>query len=207
MGWNLTDLRPGLANRVYDELARQTVKSVPVPVPPKPESARRHRKPRTNRANDGRAWQNEVLKIAAAYRYSGVLKMEKVDAPNKFIGQRVIPVRNPYPDFVGCWHRNGRMIAVEAKSTGDDRLAIDCKSGGLTTNQCTLLRDWRAAGAIAGVLWRFKTRARWVDQEQVGHEVLAGERALRFDGVGVELVAGMGYVTFDFARAWNDLQY
>ncbi|MDE2020481.1 MAG: hypothetical protein KGJ13_09120, partial [Patescibacteria group bacterium] len=114
------------------------------------------------RRNDGRPWQDEILRIARVYRDLGIMRLEKVDAPVKFAGKRVIFMPNPFPDFVGCWHRNGRMIALEAKSTSDGRLGIGVRATGLTDTQCEALAGWHKHGAISGVLWRDLENSRWI---------------------------------------------
>lgn len=155
-----------------------------------------------NISNDGRSFQNLVLKIAGAYDNLKVMKLEKADAPTKFFGNKIIPQENPFPDFIGCWHQHGRMIALEAKSTSGHLLPIDVKGGGLTTKQCNLLRDWRIAGAISAVLWEYKNNGvLFIPSDCVEREVALGKRSLRFEDYVVEcsVVPGLGYVMWDFA--------
>lgn len=167
------------------------------------------RKSPRNRKNDGRPWQNELLACARAYADLGVLKMEKVDAPNKFVRGKIIPVDNPFPDFVGVWCKNRRMIAVEAKSTSDHLLGINVKGGGLTVRQVNLLRSWHEAGAISGVLWNWGGGcAKWVPFPVVEEELRRKARSLHFEhGTGVLLSPGRGFVTWDFAKVWEALGY
>lgn len=154
--------------------------------------------PRTNRSNDGRSFQNEIIQTASAYRSLGVLKIEKADPPVKSIGKKMIRLENPFPDFVGVLCFNKRMLAIEAKSTSEHRLPVN-RDGGLTKNQCDLLRDWHKAGAIAGVLWKFEGNVEWIHWPFIEQIVQAGMKSLRFGG-GVLISRGNGFVTWDFAK-------
>ncbi len=160
-----------------------------VPIPPRP-------KERTNRRNDGRSFQDEIIKTAQAYRALGVLKLEKCDPPVKSFGKKIIRLENTWPDFIGVHTATKRMLAIEAKSTSSHRLSLN-NSGGLSVKQVNLLRDWHKAGALAGVLWRF-VECEWIGWPQIEAALAAGNKSLKFGG-GKPVPQGNGFVRWEFA--------
>jgi hypothetical protein len=114
--------------------------------------------PSTNRANDGRAFEERIQTTLT--HYAGIMRVKKVDPPSRVMGggaaRRVIFLENPFLDFGGAWTaRGGRAIFFEAKSTKDHKLRFD-QSGGLTTKQLDAVRHWHNAGAVTFALWEWK---------------------------------------------------
>ena len=187
MSWKSTDVRPDLARRIFADLAAQTGKTVMRP---------------SLGSNDGRGFQDRIVRTASAYRALKVLKLEKVDPPTRIIpGNKILFMENPWPDFVGVFH-DGRMLAIEAKSTADGRLPFDVKSGGVTSKQARLLIDWGRMGAISGILWECAgTRCCWVPWILVEDALNSGKRSFDFDvQFGLfPVLAGKGLIEWDFA--------
>jgi len=165
------------------------------------------RRRKANFSNDGRAFQTEIEKIAAAYRNLGVMRLEKVDAPTRFFGGKVILTENPWPDYVGIWCRNRRMMALEAKSTSDHLLPINVKGGGLTVRQGDSLKDWHKHGAIAGILWEFGRAVKFVAMTDLMAALDRGDRSLKWESCGHPVPPGKGFVTHDFAVVFRALGY
>jgi len=61
------------------------------------------------------------------------------------------------PDLLGAWH--GRSLAIEVKQPG----------GRLSDIQRQRLREWRAAGARAGVVWTFAGLRRLLSDSPAPH--------------------------------------
>lgn len=102
----------------------------------------------------------EELVKNSAIREARYYTLEKVDPPVRVMGfganRRVLFLKNPFLDFVGCWTAGGgRMIACECKETNEPKLAFGSTSG-INAQQCENLFRWRNAGGIAFVLWQFE---------------------------------------------------
>lgn len=187
MSWKSQDLRPSLAKRVFDDLAAQTGKTVAVP---------------TGKANDGRPFQDRIVRTAKAYQALGVLKLEKVDPPVRILpGNRIIFMENPWSDFSGILSQDGRMLAIEAKSTQEHLLPFN-RDGGLTVKQVELLIAWGKAGAISGVLWEMAgTQCCWFSWWTILEAKRDGLKSLRFEDIYARnpVVPGAGLIEWEFA--------
>lgn len=138
--------------------------------------------PRTNRSNDGRDFQAAILKEAALYESQGILTLRKCDAPVRMIGsgpmRKIIPMRNPFLDFVGVWtERGGRALFIEAKSTATHRLPIN-RDAGLTENQCNAMSQWSEAGAAVALIWRCQYGIRVLSWSVIQNEIAIGMKSL-----------------------------
>lgn len=104
----------------------------------------------------GKTFQTRLELTLMGYKNAGIADLEKVEQPIKVQGTRpnirVVMLENPWLDYMGTW-KGGRMIMLEAKSTDDERLPIDVKSGGVTLGQVKAIRRWHAAGAAVAVVW------------------------------------------------------
>ena len=106
----------------------------------------------------GKAFEQDIVDLAASYEKARVLVLRKVDPPVRMLGQRVLFLRNPFLDFAGSLtSRNGKAIFVEAKETSDGKLAIKSQNG-VTAHQWHMLRVWNCANAITAVVWHAKPR-------------------------------------------------
>src|SRR3990167_4399727 len=138
---------------------------------------------RSNRANDGRAFQALLEKIFFQYQTEGWMRIKKVDPPTRIVGGKIMFMANPWLDYCGSWTESGgRMIVIEAKSTKEPRLPIG--HGGLTDRQREALRHWRLAGAVACVLWEYAGSVRLFTEEVIDAAAVAGDRSLKFDCEG-----------------------
>lgn len=162
---------------------------------------------RTNRKNDGRQFQGDLETTCKAYEAAGLAMIRKVDPPVRVIWpfdvkqgkkvQRVIFMKNPYPDLIGAWTANGgRAMVVELKSTSAHRLPLN-RHGGLTEEQVTTLTLWREAGAASCLLWRFGPDCRLFSAKMIQADLNRGQKSLvHTDGLVVPKGAGM--VIWDF---------
>lgn len=168
--------------------------------------------PHSKTENKGRWLQDGLASIAAAYAGKGVLKMEKADPPLRVIGgvkgfrgATVIPLPNPFLDFVGTWtERGGRMLCLEAKSTHDHSLPL-FRDGGITLTQWENLGLWRKAGAAVAVIWGHTPTAqvRFLSFEMMEARQRAGQKSIRWEHAEF-IGAGYGFVTADFAQNLRD---
>lgn len=145
--------------------------------------------PRSNRHNDGRAFQEDIVTTLAAYEFKNEMRVRKVDPPVKVMGggsaRRVIFLANPFLDFAGVWTTHyGRGIFFEAKSTSEERLRFDSDSG-ITTAQLNALRSWRNSGALSFVLWQCRGRG----VKLVPTQELCEARDLKREGEGFKYIA------------------
>lgn len=150
----------------------------------------------------GKWLQDEITRIADDYERRGIARLKKVDPPLRIIGNpfkgkgRVIPLANPFLDFMGAWTaRQGRVIVIEAKSTQEPKLPLG--NGGLDSDQWTLLNRWRGAGGAVGVVWGYKHELRFVPFEAIRSQLGAGVKHLKWEHA-TPIPRGLGFCTFDF---------
>jgi len=171
---------------------------------------------RTNRNNDGRAFQDEVLKSAG--RYVGKLRLRKVDPPVRLLGggefRKVIFQKNPFSDFIGCWtERGGQMLCVECKSTSEPKLQFG--NGGVTDDQIDQLINWSAAGAVAFVLWQWRMMGvRLIPSDcwkrcRDSYRAEQGFRHIKWESLPLnfEVKQGLGFCTVDFLMTMRAVYY
>jgi hypothetical protein len=162
---------------------------------------------RTNRSNDGRAFQKEIEMTCGGYQSNRVATIRKVDPPTRLIGggkteRRVMFLPNPFLDFCGTWTaRHGRALFFEAKSTGTHRLPLG--SGGLTETQQNAMHVWRRACAATFVIWQWSGRCCLFTPEMFPVD---GARSLVFEN-GLPVPRGTGSIIWDFlpvvaAKIW-----
>lgn len=156
----------------------------------------------------GKWLEDAITRIGSAYEQQGILKIRKVDPPVRMIGtgnaRRIIPMTNPFLDFVGTWtRRGGRALCIEAKST--DKTTLGIGSGGLTDNQWANLLDWRRHGAATGVLWGLNdtNEIRFVPVEAIEAQLRNGIKHIKWHHA-TELRQGLGFVLSDFEEALAD---
>jgi penicillin-binding protein-related factor A (putative recombinase) len=154
------------------------------------------KKARTNRGNDGRKFQEEILNsVKEMQRDRKHISAYKIDPPVRVMGsgqhRKTIFMRNPFLDFTGSYFDPEKeeffRIDFEAKATQSPRLPINAK-GGITPNQIEVIRDWLANGSNVFVLWQFKPK-NTPDGEKVGfiggdsilEAVKHGEKSIRFN--------------------------
>lgn len=154
-------------------------------------------------SNTGKTFEKVLTHVFYAYRSTGIMDVRKTDPPVKVVGtggrRQVIFMDNPWVDFLGAWkERSGRMIALEAKSTATNHLAVG-KTGGVTARQWQALTDWSAAGAVCGILWECPAGVYFVPLGQAAQA--AQNRCRVTPEFGIKLQAGKGFVFFDVAAA------
>jgi penicillin-binding protein-related factor A (putative recombinase) len=157
-------------------------------------------RPRSNWANDGRAFQEEIELTCGAYNLAGIATIKKVDPPTRIVGskedRRVIFLPNPFLDYVGAWTaRHSRAIFFEAKSTSEPRLKLG--SGGLTDSQINALGSWRLAAAATFVLWQHAGEVRLFTVEAIRWATSRGDRSLAFAN-GAPVRQGSATIIWDF---------
>lgn len=157
---------------------------------------------RTNRANDGRSFEEEVTASFDAYARRGIATGNKVTPPVRILWipdkqtgvrtQRVIQMKNPYLDFLSVWTaKYGRAIFLEAKSTATHRLLVN-RDNGLKEHQVANMFRWRRAGAAVCLLWRFDSRCCLFTPEMVQTAIARGDKSLVFaEGLPVPSIAGL----------------
>ena len=157
--------------------------------------------------NDGRRFEKMLEHIFDAYRSTKEMDVRKTEPPCRTVGtghkRQVIFLENPWTDFTGCWtERSGRMIALEAKSTSEDRLSIG-KSGGVTERQFLALMDWAAAGAAVGVLWDCPSGVFFVSLAACS-EVANSRTRLQPENC-IKIPSGNGFIVYDIAQVLRQL--
>lgn len=135
--------------------------------------------------NTGTDFENILDTQHAAYHAQGRAYLEKTSQPIKVFGppghKRVIHLDNPFLDFTGCWiERGGRSIHIEAKVTGEPRLAIYSETG-LKVKQMHALHAWHKAGAAVGVLWFHQGAARLLTLTQIEAARESGRGSVRWE--------------------------
>ena len=170
---------------------------------------------RRNNTNTGKDFENRVSEIAKLYEAQGKAVLRKCDPPSRTINVngRVITtlLKNPFPDFVGVWTTaGGRALFIEAKSTKHPRLAIMCKSGGLTVQQTSALSCWHDAGAAVGVVWEHDLEWRFVSVPQIKKTLLMKRgtqprKSIRWDEA--EPIPSNGVVYMDFLENLGRLYF
>jgi hypothetical protein len=163
---------------------------------------------RTNRSNDGRAFQKEIEITCGGYQSLRKATIRKVDPPTRLIGggekRRVMFLANPFLDFCGSWtERHGRALFFEAKSTATHRLRLG--DGGLTYTQQDVLRNWRHACAATFVLWQWSGRCCVFLPEMIPNDG-GVTKSLMFEN-GLPVPRGVGSIIWDFlpvvaAKLW-----
>lgn len=143
---------------------------------------------RTNRKNDGKEFERRLCDSLAYYQAHGFMRVKKVEQPIRMFGRRVIHLKNPFLDFIGCWtERYGKMISFEAKSTSVPKLQTH--SGGLTEAQMDNLRLWGKAMAVSFLLWEHKGEVRFWTVGMIGEQTW-DKKHLKFeDGIVVPQIA------------------
>lgn len=115
-----------------------------------------------SKRNAGHSFESELETAFLHFSGRGELRVKKSDPPIKTFGhgpfKRVIHLKNPFLDFLGCWPtRGGRAVFIEAKSSMKPVLPF---GGKLTQEQMDALRHWHNAGAVAFVLWECRGEVR-----------------------------------------------
>lgn len=153
------------------------------------------KKLRTNRRNDGRAFEHDLEVIFTRYASQGLLRLKKTVPPCKVMGggagRKVIFLRPEYLDFCGSWNeRGGRFVNLEAKSTSKPLLALESDSG-LTVRQVEILRNWSISQGAVAVLWEHIGEVKLVlPLTIVG--TLARRKSLRWEDAGRVIKPGLG---------------
>ena len=153
--------------------------------------------------NSGKPFEKMLEHVFDAYRACGIMDIRKTDPPVKVVGtgvrRQVIFMDNPWVDFLGSWReKSGRMIALEAKSTATNHLAVG-KTGGVTARQWQALTDWSSAGAAAGIIWECPAGVFFVPLGQAAKA--ANNRCRVTPEFGIKLPPGKGFVFWDVAAA------
>lgn len=153
---------------------------------------------RSNYGNTGKGFEAFLDKLFAAYHSRGVARFRKAEPPIKILGggpaRRIIPMRNPFLDYIGVWTaEGGRALFIEAKSTADARLALDDTH--LTQTQVDNLKAWADAGAAVGVLWLYNADVRLVTLETVTAE--RSRKSIPWEEA-TPIPQGPGFVVYDF---------
>lgn len=156
----------------------------------------------------GKWLQDEIARISDDYERRGLARIKKVDPPLRIIGNpfkgkgRVIPLTNPFLDFMGTWTaRAGRTIVIEAKSTQEPKLPFG--KGGLDADQWRSIQEWRQAGAAVAVLWGLKGVIRYVPYEAIRSVMQQGVKHIKWE-CATEIPAGMGFCTCDFLHVLGE---
>ena len=182
------------------EVIEQRPKGLPDPDPePDPEPP----KARTNASNDGRPFEDEIKCTAKEYERRKVLTLEKTVPGARIIGggsdRKVIFMRSRHVDFEGAFtERGGRFIALECKSTAENRLPLG-RPGGLTENQVRSLRDWTLAGGVTGLIWKCPAGVLFLPYRDIQALVLKQKKSLVPED-GKPVKAGDGFLVWDFAE-------
>ncbi len=160
---------------------------------------------RTNRKNDGRAFQEDMQRTFEAYAKRGIATVSKVDPPvrvfwlpDKATGrktQRIIFQKNPWLDYSGCWTaRHGRALHIEAKAISKHLLRLN-HDGGIKESQIAAMYRWRRAGAAVALLWRFEGNIHLFTPEMIQAALATGAKSLKFED-GLETLCDEGYCDF-----------
>ncbi len=145
--------------------------------------------------NDGR-WLEKQLEIThREYLDKGVAKLEKVEPPTRWANGRVIPLQNPFVDYIGSV-RSGRAVHMEAKSTEKPKLNL-CNEGGLTARQFDALVDWEKFGAMCGVCWGHDGNIRFISMATMKESLASGIKHIRWEQAEV-ISQGFGFVLNDW---------
>jgi len=155
---------------------------------------------RTNRFNTGKAFEKLIEAIAVQYASKKLLRLRKVDPPVRYAGGRMIPMENPFTDYVGVWtERDGRAVFIEAKSTRDPVLPLSH----LTDKQVAAMHAWRVAGAAVLLLWECGGVVRFWTEPMISDQTIH-KRHLKFND-GFIVPTGMGWVTHDFLESMREI--
>lgn len=155
------------------------------------------------RAKDnGDEAESLILGICDAYRNAGRANLKKVDPPSRVVkgpgGPRIVYLANPFLDLVGAWtERGGRSVFLEVKSTSGHRLRI-ARDGGLTEKQIEALQEWRAAGAVTGVLWVHDGGLKVISLETIEHVVENRDASIAWANFPLCRRGAAALVPFDF---------
>jgi penicillin-binding protein-related factor A (putative recombinase) len=165
---------------------------------------------RTNRANTGKAFEDQVKACLTAYSAKGLLRCCKVEPATRIVGggfnRKVIFLHNDWADFAGVWTENGgRMVVIEAKSTSRPRLALG--TGGITDTQIQSMASWHGAGAVVFALWEYRGQCRLITMPDITQALKIDKaKSLTWGPSTGQLVPiGMGYVLFDFLSVMRKL--
>lgn len=147
--------------------------------------------------NNGTAFERQLAGIFEAYLKQGRAKIEKVDAPTKVLGRKVLFMPNPWLDFAGVWtERQGRAILIEAKTTEKPTLELG-GTHGLSKAQWDNAMDWQRAGAVVLLLWHHRGEIRVTTPSMAMADCREQNRkSLRWCDAH-PLPRGIGWVTFD----------
>lgn len=150
--------------------------------------------------NTGKPFEKQILQIASYYERLGILSLEKVDPPTLVKGDTIVYLTNPFLDTLGSWkERGGRMITLECKSSEEPSIAMDQKTGGLTTKQCDNMELWHRRGAVTGVLWECGGVVKYVTVQTIMQRRADFKKQLHFNH-GVEVKQGKGFILYDYAE-------
>lgn len=154
-------------------------------------------------AGPGGAFEQEIESTAEAYQVAGLAYIQKIDPPVKVLRQGkktiVILKKNPYLDFVGCWHeRGGRMLMFEVKKNEKLSLPIGEKvKDGISEEQLDSATMWAAAGAIVFFLWSRKGQTRFLTPAMCRASYNSGRKSIRWVDAH-QVPQGPGFALIDF---------
>jgi len=159
---------------------------------------------RSNRVNDGRAFEDALESIFECYAAAGVMRVRKVEPPTRIVGtgaqRKVIFLANPFLDFVGTWtQRKGAMLNIEAKSTSEPRLPIN-RAGGVSESQVRAIREWSLAGAYAVVFWEWEQGLKIITPAEISTAVNTGRASLKWGDCQNEVLPGTGFERWQIER-------
>lgn len=154
---------------------------------------------RPNSSNTGKGFEALLDKIHAAYEGRGIASLSKAEPPVKIIGgglaRKIIPMRNPFVDYIGAWHtEGGRALFIEAKSTAEPRLPVGGDDG-LKLQQVESLNRWHRAGAAVGVLWLHAADVRLVSLDIINAQ--RSRKSITWDEADV-IPPGPGFIIYDY---------
>lgn len=154
----------------------------------------------------GKAFQGRLESIFLGYEKGGHATIRKVDPPVKVFGtgkqRSVVFIDNPWLDFHGTWtDQGGRAIAIEAKATDGDRLAMG--TGGVTQDQLDSIWRWHSAGAITAVAWERGPEIRILTGPEIIDAWNAGAKSIQWRHAS-PVPRGIGWVEFDILAVLAD---
>jgi penicillin-binding protein-related factor A (putative recombinase) len=152
--------------------------------------------------NQGTRIESLIEKINGGYLDAGIAKIEKVDAPCKVFGKKVIFLPNPFLDFTGIWRDGDKKIPlhIEVKSTKVPKLGIF--HAGVSESQYSNLDVWNQWGAAAFVLWHHDDELRLVTVPMLQEKIHSDVKHIKWPEALV-VPRGTGWIMFDFLKAFK----
>lgn len=150
----------------------------------------------------GQEFEKILEQVHASYAAQGRARIEKTTPPTLIIrpgggAPRLIPLENPFLDFVGAWKEHGGMsLHIEAKRTQEPRLAFNSESG-IKVKQMENLLKWQAAGSAVCVLWGHRGDCRMVSINLILAAKAEGRKSVAW-AEAYPLFPGDGLVLWDY---------